>query len=661
MSQQPTVLDGDELGFTPRKRLRWLSVGLLLHTAKAVVMSEAFGSFVDRRELEAIQPTDPETLDIVDLSDRPEVWVDYVSDPGDSFDATVAIAALAGRTEPLQLEGPQDSSATLEPCRLLVLGGDEAYPIGSRDNYRDCLRGPYRGTSTDFDGDRVMLAIPGNHDWYDGLVSFIRTFCQQRRIGGWQTRQRRSYFAVKLPHNWWLWGIDIQLDEDIDEPQLDYFAAVAGRLEPGAGIILCWAKPAWIETSPADPTPYAQIEYFERRVVPEHAEIRIALSGDSHHYVRYENPETGSQKITAGGGGAYLAATHKLPDELQLPDDTLRSAGGRTEPRFVSYRRRARYPSGRDSRRLSHQLLTRPWRIFGNRTFYLIPALFYLFAARAVNDAERVFLERQAGQPFTLQPLIVCALTLVLVTAGLHAFAMDARRTSSWRRWLATTGHLLLHLVVLTTLIWFVQTYPAWVTPEPFAVAAIALAVAIVVVPLAGLVVADKLWPHRSRNGWIAPVGTAAVVAGSTGLIAGLALAIGVGSNQFATVRPQTMLSVLAFDVGAVVGTFVVAFYLVTAGNRLSVNLNEQFAAQAIPDFKSFLALRVSAAGVDIHPVGVRRVPRWRKLPATIGELKAELRGPRRPAPRLIEHPVSVTRSVHRSTDAATRTVDAQA
>jgi hypothetical protein len=650
------VLDSDELGFVPRKRLRWLSVGLLLHTAKAVVMSTAFGNFVDRRELEAIRPTDPDTLDIVDLSDRPEVWVDYVSDPGDSFDATVAIAALAGRTEPLRLDGPGDAHAQIPPCRLLVLGGDEAYPIGSRDNYRDCLRGPYRSTSTEFDEDRVMLAIPGNHDWYDGLVSFIRTFCQQRRIGGWQTRQRRSYFAVRLPHNWWLWGIDIQLDEDIDEPQLDYFAAVAGKLEAGAGIILCWAKPAWIETTPADPTPYAQIEYFERRVVPPHAEIRIALSGDSHHYVRYENPETGSQKITAGGGGAYLAATHKLPETLRLPDDTERSAGGRAEPKFVSYRRRARFPSGRDSRRLSHQLLTRPWRMFGNRTFYLIPALVYLFAARAVNDAERVFVERQAGQPFTLQPLIVCALTLVVITAGLHAFAMDTRRTSSWRRWLATVGHLLLHLVVLTTLIWFVQTYPRLVTPEPVAVAAIAVAVGLVVVPLAGLVAADKLWPRPSRMVW-----TAAVVVGLTCAITGLALAIGAGSNQFATVRPQTMLSVLAFVVGAAVGPLVVAFYLVAAGNRLSVNLNEQFAAQAVPDFKSFLALRVSAAGVDIHPVGVRRVPRWRRLPTTVGELKAGLRGPRRPEPTLIEPPISVTRDVHRSTDTLTRTADAQA
>lgn len=657
MAQQRTGSDSDELGFSPRQRLRWLSIGLLLHTAKAVLVSTAFGNFVDRRELEAIQPTDPETLDIVDLSGEQEVWIDYVSDPGDGFDAAVAIASLAGRTEALELTDPDGAAVTVEPCRLLVLGGDQAYPIGSRDNYHDCLRGPYRSTSTEFDSDRTLLAIPGNHDWYDGLVSFIRTFCQQRRIGGWQTRQKRSYFAVQLPQNWWLWGIDIQLDEDIDEPQLDYFAKVAERLGEGAGIILCWAKPSWVETTPANPAPYAQIEYFERRVIPAHAEVRIALSGDSHHYVRYENHETGSQKITAGGGGAYLASTHRLPAELELPDG---SGHPPAERKFVTYQRKARYPTRDDSLRLSRQLLLRPWRIFQNRTLYLIPAVMYLFLARAINDAERVFVERQAGQPFTLQPLIVCVLTLVVVGAGLHAFATDARKSSSWRRWVASTEHLLLHLVVVTALIWFVDSHQEAVAREPVAVTAIVVAVGIVIVPLAALLVADKLWLRRELGGWIGPLVAAGVAIVLVGLLVGLGVVVGLASNQFAAVEPATMLSVLAFDVGAVVGTFVVAFYLVVAGNWLSINTNEQFAAQAIPDYKSFLAMRVSTDGVDIHPVAVDRVPRWRKLPATTGELQEMVRGPKKPAARLIENRIRVARE-YRSADASARTADASA
>ena len=68
-----------------------------------------------------------------------------------------------------------------------------------------------------------MLAIPGNHDWYDGLTGFMRVFGQQAWIGGRQTVQTRSYFAAALPGRWWLWGIDIQSDAYLDSAQIRYF------------------------------------------------------------------------------------------------------------------------------------------------------------------------------------------------------------------------------------------------------------------------------------------------------------------------------------------------------------------------------------------------------------------------------------------------------
>ena len=42
------------------------------------------------------------------------------------------------------------------------------------------------------------------------------------------TRQTRSYFALKLPANWWLLAIDLQLGADLDEPQVQYFQKVRG-------------------------------------------------------------------------------------------------------------------------------------------------------------------------------------------------------------------------------------------------------------------------------------------------------------------------------------------------------------------------------------------------------------------------------------------------
>ena len=42
------------------------------------------------------------------------------------------------------------------------------------------------------------------------------------------------------------------------------------------------------------------------------------ISGDSHHYARYRS-DTGREKITAGGRGAFLSATHALEAEVDVP------------------------------------------------------------------------------------------------------------------------------------------------------------------------------------------------------------------------------------------------------------------------------------------------------------------------------------------------------
>ena len=116
---------------------------------------------------------------------------------------------------------------------MVVLGGDLVYPgraatgIGAH---------PFRaaGRASHPNGhDPALFAIPGNHDWYDGLTNFVRELCQGQRIGGWSMFQRRSYFAVKLMPKWWLWGIDIALDTRIDMLQQAYFLKVLRDSQPG--------------------------------------------------------------------------------------------------------------------------------------------------------------------------------------------------------------------------------------------------------------------------------------------------------------------------------------------------------------------------------------------------------------------------------------------
>ena len=100
-----------------------------------------------------------------------------------------------------------------------------------------------------------MLALPGNHDWYDGLTAFLRLFTQDRMIGGWRTEQKRSYFTVQLPHRWWLVGLDSQLDTYFDDPQLRYFEeTLTANLQPGDSVIVCCATPAWVKAWSGTPT-----------------------------------------------------------------------------------------------------------------------------------------------------------------------------------------------------------------------------------------------------------------------------------------------------------------------------------------------------------------------------------------------------------------------
>jgi hypothetical protein len=111
--------------------------------------------------------------------------------------------------------------------RLLVLGGDLVYPYPSRQRYEHRFLGPFAVAGQHVDpADAVeVLAIPGNHDWYDSLVNFRRIFCCAGKMAAWKTRQTRSYFAARLPAGWWLFGLDMQLDGDIDEPQARFLAA----------------------------------------------------------------------------------------------------------------------------------------------------------------------------------------------------------------------------------------------------------------------------------------------------------------------------------------------------------------------------------------------------------------------------------------------------
>jgi hypothetical protein len=344
--------------FYPQRMVQWLSPMELLRTGREVVISSIFGAYADKREVQAALPAS-EIEDYSKTADGKlveELWVDYVSDLGDGFDPTFTVATLLAKDK-LSFETGEGPVET-ERGAVLIMGGDQVYPTATVDSYRDRLVGPYRAALPYTENSPHLYAIPGNHDWYDGLTSFMRVFCQQSWVGGWLTRQTRSYFACKMPGKWWIWGIDIQFDTYIDWPQLTYFRNLAAtRLEPGDAIILCTAKPSWVEAA-HKPDAWANLDFFERKLkLPEGVGIKLMLTGDTHHYAHYAEVHGDGHKITAGGGGAYLSATHHLPSRLVIPPKGMRDP---SKSESQTFELKARYPSKKDSNALRYKVFSMP-------------------------------------------------------------------------------------------------------------------------------------------------------------------------------------------------------------------------------------------------------------------------------------------------------------
>ncbi len=55
---RPTSFDPEQLGFTPRRAVPWLSPVLLSGTAVRVLLAELFGAYLDKRELQDSQPSE---------------------------------------------------------------------------------------------------------------------------------------------------------------------------------------------------------------------------------------------------------------------------------------------------------------------------------------------------------------------------------------------------------------------------------------------------------------------------------------------------------------------------------------------------------------------------------------------------------------------------
>lgn len=453
--------------FERQKMVRWYDVKQLASTLLKTVISTIFGNFADKREIQAALST----CDHYDYSNRDEIWIDYISDLGDGFDSTYTLAHLM-KEEQITCDG-----VTLSRGNILIMGGDEVYPTPEKEEYENRLQGPYNAAFPwdDEQPDRPHLfALPGNHDWYDGLTNFLKLFCQDRALGNWHTQQRRSYFALKLPHNYWIWGIDVQLDADIDKPQLDYFERIAkDEMQPGDKIILCTAEPSWVYNSlKQDDASYARLKFFEDKYIHQRVDGKTrdghkgfqhvaTFTGDLHHYSHYAGTDLENNQerhlISAGGGGAFMHPTHFLKKEITVNNSP--------------FALKATYPPGKQSRLLAFWNLVFPiknWELpLTIGLFHLITAWFLQSATSHGINGGSSFMEMMKDIPVNVGNIpvaldiiwhaishspSVAILNLILV-AGIVGFTDTNFGKGRWNL-VASIPHAILQLANLYFLIW---------------------------------------------------------------------------------------------------------------------------------------------------------------------------------------------------------------
>ncbi|MDH2424204.1 metallophosphoesterase [Sphaerisporangium sp. TRM90804] len=263
---------------------------------------------------------------------KPEVGADYsflvIGDTGEGDASQYAVV-------PGLLKIGEDTS-------FAVVVSDVIYPTGSGNEYGDKFFRPYQ------DYKAPIYAIPGNHDWYDGLGGFMRVFCDAPALSGGRPKFSLSPAGLR--------GLLWRKPEPIDEARLAKARALRSRPEQRAeqpapywvidlpGLMLVGIdtgitgtvdrdQGAWLRAVSADPRPKVLITgkpIYDRNsyhpcpiedggtvddIVRDPAHNYVAaIGGDTHNYQRYPVEVDGRviQYIVSGGGGAFTHATHTI-------------------------------------------------------------------------------------------------------------------------------------------------------------------------------------------------------------------------------------------------------------------------------------------------------------------------------------------------------------
>jgi len=640
-------------------------------------------NFATRRE-KGDQDAPPSETDLARTNRRLKLdsgafWVDFIADLGDGFEATYAMAYLLA-AERLQV-GP-GVLQELPAGQILIWGGDLAYPNATLEEYRRRCLDPYDWAfSADAfkqEPDRELFFVAGNHDWYDGLSAFTTQFCYEASsVGAWRCRQERSYFALRLPYDWWIWGIDVALGDNIDVGQLHYFQGVvesecfSEKLNPKVIVIL--HAPDWTKPSYKALTKICEL-------VRQRGEVCAIIAGDLHHYSRYQSVEPAAAKgslprdqplhlITSGGGGAFAHPTHDRANiqEIEPAVATRRIRGmgqalrvEKKEEGKYRFRYTKFYPSRGRSRMLTLKNL---WLPFRNWRFALLLGFVYLLYAWVFNIAapkDAVVGTAHTGMNVGDAAAVATAaqnnpaffFMLLGLWVGLIAY-VDANLSNRFLKWLNMPSKLLfgtLHYSAHVMALLYVSAFSMVLAATIFnpLIGAIALSGNELIGELL-----QAISFTRGREAELATVNSClAAIDWSAGGSLGRDCARLLQKSAFYITATALASAAITILIGGFVGGSIFGCYWVITSALFGMH-PDAFSALAIKDYKNFLRMKFEKDKLTIYPIALDRVPGpkewrpWRKSDYKDPNLKHRpLLVPKRDMkPRLIEGPIEIHRA----------------
>jgi TIR domain len=591
---------------------------------------------LERYDFSAQSNADPAKALTIDADGA--VWVDFAADMGGRFEPGFTLTYLMG-FESLHLP----DVGRLAHGAILVTSDGLAPADIDRFDYEVSIRQKFGVTQNTGTRKRRLFAISGPYEnllgqrltghlrrvirefllirtseravaWFDAL------FCSARQgkgeeLGAWECDQHRSYWAVRLPFDWLIWGVDVLLDNPVDVPQFNYFERIADRTSPVDRIIICLAQAPWLasrETKGADPI--AQLIAVAQK---NGAKVSVLLAGGAHYYSRYVCKDRGLHCITAGGATGPLQPTHylKYREGLNL-DGTRQRLDLRVKVKDGKQTTKpACWPSRATSRRVSLGALAFPFRNYGftitlGAIYWL---MIWIFATTSlpgthwhyttvgeilIKDEDfRIFPDLFLVTPLAIANNVLFEILALAFWVVLYIYA-DPQQGRNLRA-MATSLHWAGHIAMMLTLYFLVS------------------------------------WSSIMFMNWVWPLAKPTLQL----------FELDASHQVQELVRTIVVFPLVSIFLGGLVGPgFVWGLYLLVSTLFLRMHRAEAFDALGIYDYKTFLRMRFSKEGAVVYPIGVKTVLRSRDLrhsPAASTEGSAFV--PARPLePQLIEGPIVI-------------------